>query len=48
MKKFTAIAIAVLVLFTGSLALAQDKLITAKVSKVTVAKDKNGNESKLF
>ena len=44
MKKLIVIAIAVAVVFTATLAVAQDKLVTAKVSKVTIAKDKHGNE----
>ena len=44
MKKLIAIVIAIAVIFTATLAVAQDKLVTTKVSKVTVAKDKNGNE----
>lgn len=44
MRKAIAITIAVLILASATLAFAQDKLVTTRISKVTVAKDKNGNE----
>ena len=44
MKKLVVIAIAVFVLITATTAAAQDKFLTAKVTKVTMNKDKNGNE----
>ena len=44
MKKTIAIVALVLCIFCAATAHAEDALMNGKISKVTVAKDKNGNE----
>ena len=44
MKRIITIAALVLCIFCAATAHAEDKLMTGKINKVTIAKDKNGNE----